>query len=142
MKSKARFTELAAQQQDALASRMVHEMRQRQELLELARGKKGQYQLVIVALIGFVLLLLLVAFIGANISRAAPVFAVFIFVVLAAQIGLINRRLDAMLQILATDSDHDTSEPQPNAEPSAARNGGPATSLGNSRVTEGPPSVS
>jgi translation elongation factor EF-G len=29
-----------------------------------------------------------------------------------------------------------------NAEPSAAPNGGPATQLGNSRVTEGPPSVS
>ncbi len=34
------------------------------------------------------------------------------------------------------------SPPQKNAEPGAAPNGGPATPVGNSRVTEGPPSVS
>ncbi len=35
-----------------------------------------------------------------------------------------------------------TTPPQTNAEPCAAPNGGPATQLGNSGVTEGPPSVS
>jgi len=140
MKSKARFTELSAQQQDAFASRMVHEMRQRQELLELARGKKGQYQLLIVALIGFVLLLLLAALLDAM-SSIAPVFAAFIFLIVAAQIGHINRRLDAMLRILETGLDH-ASEPQSKAERSASPNGGPAMSHGNSGATEGPPSVS
>ncbi len=50
--------------------------------------------------------------------------------------------VDDIVTVLHTYPVGSDEEDEPDAEPGAAPNGGPATPLGNSDITEGPPSVS
>jgi hypothetical protein len=60
----------------------------------------------------------------------------------SSQGPLLDRVLGRTIQALSEHSDHLMVYDMTIAQPGASSNGGPATSLGNSEVTEGPPSVS